>query len=116
MGCRVCLINLLLDNKLFLTLQYREAILIVFSSNTTDLKSAKSSIERVIIPTVSKLGNLAKHRSDLYLEGRFISNSSTIGCRPYNRPPVCVPSAIGTILSPTAAAEPDDEPPGVRRD
>ena len=26
---------------------------------------------------------------------------------------VCVPNAIGTIASATAAAEPDDEPPGV---
>ena len=29
-------------------------------------------------------------------------------------PPVCVPMAIGTIPAATAAAEPDDEPPGVR--
>jgi hypothetical protein len=29
-------------------------------------------------------------------------------------PPTCVPSAIGTISAATAAAEPDDEPPGVR--
>ena len=28
-------------------------------------------------------------------------------------PPVCVPSASGTIPQATAAAEPDDEPPGV---
>jgi hypothetical protein len=28
-------------------------------------------------------------------------------------PPVCVPSAIGTMPAATAAAEPDDEPPGV---
>ena len=30
-------------------------------------------------------------------------------------PTVCVPSAIGTMKSATAAAEPLDEPPGVRR-
>ena len=29
-------------------------------------------------------------------------------------PPVCVPSASGTMPSATAAPEPDDEPPGVR--
>ena len=29
-------------------------------------------------------------------------------------PPVCVPSVSGTIRSATAAAEPLDEPPGVR--
>lgn len=29
-------------------------------------------------------------------------------------PPVCVPSARGTCKSPTAAPEPEDEPPGVR--
>src|SRR5690348_11371822 len=29
-------------------------------------------------------------------------------------PPTCVPIAAGTMLAPTAAAEPDDEPPGVR--
>lgn len=29
-------------------------------------------------------------------------------------PPVCVPSAMGTWKSPTAAPEPDDEPPSVR--
>src|SRR5438093_12403405 len=29
-------------------------------------------------------------------------------------PPTCVPIATGTILAPTAAAEPEDEPPGVR--
>src|SRR5262245_57990355 len=28
-------------------------------------------------------------------------------------PPVCVPSAIGTMPAATAAAEPDEEPPGV---
>src|SRR5262245_33721018 len=30
-------------------------------------------------------------------------------------PPTWVPIAAGTMLAPTAAAEPDDEPPGVRR-
>src|ERR1700722_17029957 len=29
-------------------------------------------------------------------------------------PPTCVPSAAGIMLAPTAAAEPEDEPPGVR--
>src|SRR3954469_18476426 len=29
-------------------------------------------------------------------------------------PPTCVPIAAGTMLAPTAAAEPDEEPPGVR--
>src|SRR5215813_15161533 len=29
-------------------------------------------------------------------------------------PPTWVPIAAGTMLAPTAAAEPDDEPPGVR--
>ena len=29
-------------------------------------------------------------------------------------PPTWVPIATGTMLAPTAAAEPDDEPPGVR--
>ena len=29
-------------------------------------------------------------------------------------PPTCVPIATGTMLAPTAAAEPEDEPPGVR--
>src|SRR5690242_4903953 len=28
-------------------------------------------------------------------------------------PPTCVPIAAGTIRAPTAAADPDDEPPGV---
>ncbi len=28
-------------------------------------------------------------------------------------PPVCVPKASGTMKSPTAAPEPEDEPPGV---
>ena len=28
-------------------------------------------------------------------------------------PPVCVPSASGTRPAPTAAAEPEDDPPGV---
>src|SRR6516225_3340177 len=28
-------------------------------------------------------------------------------------PPVCVPKASGTMPAPTAAAEPEDEPPGV---
>jgi hypothetical protein len=28
-------------------------------------------------------------------------------------PPVCVPRASGIMPAPTAAAEPDDEPPGV---
>ena len=30
-------------------------------------------------------------------------------------PPTCVPIAAGIMLAPTAAAEPEDEPPGVRR-
>src|SRR5687768_14371269 len=40
-------------------------------------------------------------------------------CTPQNEPgritdpPVCVPSASGIVFAPTAAAEPDDEPPGV---
>ena len=29
-------------------------------------------------------------------------------------PPTCVPIAAGTMSAPTAAAEPEDEPPGVR--
>ena len=29
-------------------------------------------------------------------------------------PPTCVPSAAGTMRAATAAAEPDEEPPGVR--
>src|SRR5215471_16552984 len=29
-------------------------------------------------------------------------------------PPTCVPIAAGTMFAPTAAAEPDDDPPGVR--
>lgn len=29
-------------------------------------------------------------------------------------PPVCAPRLIGICMSATAAAEPDDEPPGVR--
>ena len=31
-------------------------------------------------------------------------------------PAVCVPNAIGTMAAATAAAEPDDEPPGVCAD
>src|SRR5437870_12084684 len=62
-----------------------------------------SSVSAIILPpprvTVPKVGLYPT--TPQYAAGRTIE------------PAVCVPNASGTIQSATAAAEPDDEPPGV---
>src|SRR5579872_7363618 len=74
----------------------------------------RSSTDRPYHPTVSRVIDDIRTPSRLT---RF-----QVGLRAYIplndagrmcEPPVCVPNASGTWKSPTAAPEPDDEPPGV---
>src|SRR5262249_10821238 len=75
--------------------------------------SAMSSTARAIAPTVSRLSVLTcipagGNRPKLGLNPTTPQNAAGR----ITEPPVCVPSASGTMKSATAAAEPLDEPPG----
>ena len=75
---------------------------------------ARSSTPAANSPTVSSVHE--KHLTPTVGSSR---NDGLIAAAPQNdagritEPPVCVPSASGIIPAPTAAAEPDDDPPGV---
>ena len=79
-----------------------------------EARSAQSATVRASTPSVSSVG--------LNTLTPWNGSTSTVGLKPttpqyaagrINEPLVCVPIAAGTCPSATAAAEPDDEPPGV---
>src|ERR1700761_4776499 len=79
-----------------------------------DSPTATSSTLAANTPTVSS--DQEKHLTPTVGSSR---NDGLIAATPQNEagritePPVCVPSAIGSMPAATAAAEPEDEPPGV---
>src|SRR5438270_136202 len=79
-----------------------------------DSPSATLSTSEANRPTVSRVQE--KHLTPTLGSSRY---DGLIAAAPQNEagritePPVCVPSASGIMPAPTAAAEPDDDPPGV---
>src|SRR6201996_9523535 len=79
-----------------------------------DRPSATLSTSAANSPTVSSVQE--KHFTPTVGSIRY---DGLIAAQPQNEagritePPVCVPTASGIMPAPTAAAEPDDEPPGV---
>ena len=77
--------------------------------------SAASSTVRVITPTVSNVSEIAftpTHGSVPWV-GLYPTTPQNAAGRTID-PVVCVANATGTMPAATAAADPDDEPPGVR--
>src|SRR5690606_8240030 len=83
--------------------------------NNTSAMSAAASTLGANTPIVSRLGDV----SSTPVRG----TAPKVGLKPTTpqkaaglsvEPPVCVPTASGTMPAATAAAEPEDEPPGVR--
>src|SRR5205085_5572694 len=81
---------------------------------TAERARARSFTPAANRPTVSSVHE--KHFTPTVGSSR---NDGLIAATPQNEagritePPVCVPSASGTMPAATAAAEPDDDPPGV---
>ena len=79
-----------------------------------DSPCARSSTPAANSPTVSSVHE--KHFTPTVGSSR---NDGLIAATPQNdagritEPPVCVPSASGIMPAATAAAEPEDDPPGV---
>src|SRR6476660_73498 len=82
---------------------------------STSRYSAMSSIERAMRPSVSNEpdASLTPTQRRSPSVGLYANAPQELAGRIVD-PVVCVPIASGTILSPTAAADPLDEPPGVR--
>src|SRR5947208_3159876 len=79
-----------------------------------DKPRARSSTPAANSPTVSSV-----HEKHFTPTVGSIRNEGFIAATPQNaagritEPPVCVPSASGIMPAATAAAEPEDDPPGV---
>ena len=76
---------------------------------------ARSSTERPNTPTVSSEGAcVSTPARGMSAEGRLEAVDAAEGAPGrMTEPTVCVPSATGTMPAATAAAEPEEEPPGV---
>ena len=77
--------------------------------------SARSGSERAKAPTWSSLReSCSTPARDTSPWVGLTANTPQNAAGRITDPLVCVPSASGTIWAATAAADPDDEPPGVR--